>query len=80
SLFAGAVASSFARRDCDDATQMARDAYSVAEGNLFETLQNTNHFQRLASKGVTKDIEYCCQVSVLREVGILVDRKIVIAF
>ncbi|MEJ6662284.1 MAG: 2-phosphosulfolactate phosphatase, partial [Bacteroidia bacterium] len=79
SLFAGAVANSFARRDCDDATQMARDAYSVAEGNLFETLQNTNHFQRLASKGVTKDIAYCCEVNVLREVGILVDRKIVIA-
>ncbi|MEJ6786867.1 MAG: 2-phosphosulfolactate phosphatase, partial [Bacteroidota bacterium] len=79
SLFAGAVANSFARRDCDDATQMARDAYSVAEGNLFETLQNTNHFQRLASKGVTKDIEYCCETNVIDSVGVLKEGKIMTA-
>lgn len=79
SLFAGAVAAEFARRDCDDATQMARDAYSVAKHNLFETLQSTNHFQRLAGKGVTKDLEYCCETDVLDLIGVLKDGKVVIA-
>jgi 2-phosphosulfolactate phosphatase len=79
SLFAGAVASHFARRDCDDATLLARDAYEVAKLNLFETLQNANHFQRLASKGVIKDIQYCCITDKLAIVPILRNGKLTIS-
>lgn len=79
SLFAGAVASHFARRNCDDATQMARDAFEIAKNNIFETLQTSNHFQRLASKGVTKDIEYCCELNRLDLVPILKDGKLTTA-
>ncbi|MGB4079833.1 MAG: 2-phosphosulfolactate phosphatase [Bacteroidia bacterium] len=79
SLFAGAVAASYPVRDCDDATLMARDAFELAKDNIFETLQNSNHFKRLASKGVTKDIAYCCEVNVLHIVPVLQEGKLVIA-
>jgi 2-phosphosulfolactate phosphatase len=78
SLFAGAVACSFMDKELDDSTLLCIDAYNAAKGNLYKALQNSNHFRRLASKGVTKDIEYCCEVNVLREVGILVGEKILI--
>jgi 2-phosphosulfolactate phosphatase len=76
SLFAGAVACSFMDNELDDSTLLCIDAYTAAKGNLFKALQNTNHFQRLASKGVTKDIAYCCEVNVISSVGVLKDGKI----
>lgn len=77
SLFAGAVAASFPKATKDDATLLSIDAYKVAKGDLFKALQNSNHFQRLASKGVTKDIEYCCEVNVIDSAGVLRQGKII---
>ena len=79
SLFAGAVASSFTDEELDDSTLLAIDAYQAAKGDLFEALQNSNHFQRLASKGVTKDIEYCCEVNTINITPILEAGKLIIA-
>ena len=73
------MAASYPVRDCDDATLMARDAFEMAKDNIFETLQNSNHFKRLASKGGTKDIAYCCEVNVLHIVPVLKEGKLVIA-
>ena len=55
------------------------DAYRAAQADLFKALQNSSHFQRLARKGVTKDIAYCCETNVIDSVGILKDGKIILA-
>jgi 2-phosphosulfolactate phosphatase len=78
SLFAGAVACSFMDKELDDSTLLCIDAYNAAKGNLFKALQNSNHFQRLASKGVTKDIEYCCETNMIDSVGVLKEGKIIL--
>lgn len=79
SLFAGAVACSFADEELDDSTLLCIDAYRAAQADLFKALQNSSHFQRLASKGVTNDIAYCCETSVMDSLGILKDGKIILA-
>lgn len=78
SLFAGAVACSFTDEELDDPTLLCIDAYRAAHKDLFKALQNSNHFQRLASKGVTKDIAYCCETNVIDSVGVLKDGKIIV--
>lgn len=78
-LFAGAVADAFDNAVKDDATLLSIDAYRSAKKDLFKALQNSNHFNRLASKGVTKDIEYCCQVDTIHSVGVLQEGKIIVA-
>ncbi|PCJ67200.1 MAG: 2-phosphosulfolactate phosphatase [Bacteroidetes bacterium] len=77
SLFAGAVASSFTDEELDDSSLLTIDAYNAAKGDLFKALQNSNHFQRLASKGVTKDIEYCCQINTINLVPVLKEGMLV---
>ncbi|MDG2454556.1 MAG: 2-phosphosulfolactate phosphatase [Bacteroidia bacterium] len=79
SLFAGAVACSYTGGEFDDSTLLCIDAYRASKKNLFKALQNSSHFQRLASKGVTQDIAYCCERNVISSVGILKDGKIVLA-
>ena len=79
SLFAGAIAHMFMSATLDDSSLLCIDAYNAAKGNLFKALQNSNHFQRLASKGVTKDIEYCCEVDLINTIGILKKGKIILA-
>ncbi len=79
SLFAGAVACSFTDKELDDPTLLCIDAYKAAQKDLFKALQNSNHFQRLASKGVTKDIAYCCQTDIINSVGVLRNDRIILA-
>ena len=79
SLFAGAVACSLTDEELDDSTLLCMDAYRAAQADLFKALQNSSHFQRLARKGVTKDIAYCCETNVIDSVGILKDGKIILA-
>ena len=61
SLYAGAVAEGLKDANYDDPSLLSIDAYKAAQADLFAALQHSNHFQRLASKGVTKDIAYCCK-------------------
>ncbi len=79
SLFAGAIAYSFTDEELDDSTLLCIDAYRVAKADLFKAVQNSSHFLRLASKGVTKDIAYCCEKNVIDSVGMLRDGRIVLA-
>ncbi len=79
SLFAGAIAEQFEDAQCNDATLLAKDAYNASKSNLFGALEKSNHFQRLASKGVTKDIAYCCEVDVIDILPVLEGSKIVIS-
>lgn len=76
-LFAGAVAEAFNDANKDDASLLSIAAYKAAKDNLFATLQDSDHFQRLANKGVTKDIEYCCKVDKIDSIGVLQEGKII---
>ncbi len=76
-LFAGAVAEAFNDANKDDASLLSIAAYKAAKDNLFATLQDSDHFQRLANKGVTKDIEYCCEVDKIDSIGVLQEGKII---
>lgn len=62
SLYAGAVALKMPEFNKDDSTILCMKAYEVIKENLFETLQDSNHFKRLKNKGVIKDIQYCCKI------------------
>jgi 2-phosphosulfolactate phosphatase len=62
SLYAGAVALKMPKFDKDDSTLLCMKAYEVSKENLFETLQDSNHFKRLENKGIVKDIQYCCSI------------------
>jgi 2-phosphosulfolactate phosphatase len=75
SLFAGAVAALLPEAQMDDASQFARYAWEQTE-DLFETLKASNHFQRLAIKGVVKDIEYCCRLNLFDIVPSLLEGKL----
>lgn len=79
SLFAGAIASYFTDDDLDDSTLLCLDSYKVTKDHLFDTLRKSNHFRRLASKGVIEDIEYCCMQNTINSVGILKDGKLILA-
>ncbi|MGB0850962.1 MAG: 2-phosphosulfolactate phosphatase [Bacteroidia bacterium] len=78
SLYAGAVASLLEDAELDDATILVKDSYLSSRHNLFGTLKSSNHFKRLESKGVTKDIEYCCKLNIIDTVPILSNNKLVI--
>ena len=78
SLYAGAVAEGLKDANYDDPSLLSIDAYKAAQADLFAALQHSNHFQRLASKGVTKDIAYCCKRDTTDIVGVLKDGKIVV--
>ena len=77
SLFAGAVALQLENATYDDASLVAMDAYKAAQNDLFAALKNSSHFNRLASKGVTKDIEYCCQTDIMNIVGRYAEGKLI---
>ena len=62
SLYAGAVALKMPKFNKDDSTLLCMKAYEASKENLFETLQDSNHFKRLKNKGVIKDIQYCCKI------------------
>lgn len=76
SLFAGAVASQL-DGEKNDATLLAIDGYECARNDLFKALKNSNHFQRLADKGVIKDIEYCCKSDLHDVVPTLIGGRLV---
>ncbi len=78
SLFAGAVASLIGDANFDDASLLVKAAYDQTKHDLFGTLKQSNHFQRLEKKGVIKDIEYCCQTNISKLVPKLNDKKLVI--
>ena len=77
SLFAGAFIAQFPNVQLDDSSLLCLDAYEASKSNLFESLKSSNHFNRLKSKGVLRDIEYCCQVDTINSVPILQHGKII---
>lgn len=77
SLFAGAVSHLLPDAEKDDASLLCENSYAVSSQNLFESLKKSNHFNRLASKGVIKDIEYCCLINQFNVVPQLIGNKLI---
>lgn len=64
SLFAGAVYHNVARHfdmNCDS-TRSSHHLYKLAKENLYEFIQDSSHFIRLAAHGLEHDMEYCCTI------------------
>ena len=60
-LFAGAVVSRLKQHftvHCD-ASLMAADMYELHKNNLYQFIQKTTHWHRLAGYGLEKDLEWC---------------------
>lgn len=72
SLLAGAICQSLAQNfKLDDASELVLAAYTNVQDDLFTAISKGNHFHRLKNKNVTRDLEYCCQKSVLEVVPCL---------
>lgn len=60
-LYAGAVISRIKQHfsiHCDSSL-MAEEMYSLHKNDLYQFIQNTTHWHRLAAYGLQKDLEYC---------------------
>jgi 2-phosphosulfolactate phosphatase len=69
SLLAGAICQSLEQNfKLDDASELAMTAYQNVQDNLYQAISKGNHFHRLKNKNITKDLEYCCQMSILNVV------------
>ncbi len=79
SLFAGALAALLPEAEIDDSTLLCKHSYASCSSNIFSALQGSNHFLRLAGKGVIKDIEYCCMLNEINLVPELKLEKLVAA-
>jgi 2-phosphosulfolactate phosphatase len=65
-LFAGAVVKRVKEHftiHCDSSL-MAEEMYTLHEHNLFEFIQHTTHWHRLANYGLEKDLAYCVSIDV----------------
>jgi len=65
-LFAGAVIDRVKENFIihDDASLMAQQIYRLHESNLYNFIQHTTHWHRLAAYGLQKDLKYCITVDI----------------
>jgi 2-phosphosulfolactate phosphatase len=81
SLFAGAVVKKIREHfniNCDS-SQIAESMYSDAEDNLFEfmKIKEANHFKRLSSFGLEKDIQFCLTSNTANVLPVYTDGKLI---
>ena len=65
-LFAGAVIQKIKKHftiHCDSSL-MAEQVYQQHQNNLYEFIQHTTHWHRLAAYGLEKDLQYCISINV----------------
>jgi 2-phosphosulfolactate phosphatase len=65
-LFAGAVIQNIKKHftiHCDSSL-MAEEMYQQHQNDLFEFIQHTTHWHRLAAYGLEKDLQYCISINV----------------
>ncbi len=79
-LFAGAVVSRVRGYFTihDDSSLMASEMYQNHKNDLFEFIQQTTHWYRLAAYGLHKDLEYCVSVDVANILPVYVNGNLVI--
>lgn len=63
-LFAGAVVARIKEHFTihDDASLMAEEMYKLHKKDLYEFIQRTTHWHRLAAYGMQKDLQYCISI------------------
>jgi len=79
-LFAGAVIGRIKDHFTihDDASLMAEEIYKLHENNLFDFIQHTTHWHRLAVYGLQKDLHYCISIDVANVLPIYKNDELVI--
>lgn len=80
-LFAGAVISRIKAHFTihDDASLMAEELYKLHQNNLFDFIQHTTHWHRLARYGLQKDLHYCISTDVANVLPVYKNGELVIA-
>ncbi len=80
-LCAGAIAEKLIKGGhflpVDDATLVSKALWEKSNENLRENVSQSSHYQRLRSKGLDNDLEYCFRIDTSESVPVLVDGKLV---
>lgn len=79
-LFAGAVIERIKEHFIihDDASLMAQQMYKLHESNLYNFIQHTTHWHRLAAYGLQKDLKYCITKDIANVLPIFKNGELVV--
>lgn len=79
-LFAGAVIDRVNEHFVihDDSSLMAKEVYGLHKQDLYNFIQHTTHWHRLAAYGLHKDLEYCVSIDVANILPIYKNGELVI--
>lgn len=79
-LFAGAVIDRVEEHFIihDDSSLMAREMYRLHRSDLYDFIQHTTHWHRLAAYGLHKDLEYCVSIDVANILPIYKNGELVV--
>lgn len=79
-LFAGAVINRIKEHFTihDDASLMAEQMYQLHQQHLYEFIQSSTHWHRLAAYGLQRDLEYCVSIDVANVLPIYKDGDLVV--
>jgi 2-phosphosulfolactate phosphatase len=79
-LFAGAVIDRIKELFTihDDASLMAQQMYRLHESNIYNFIQHTTHWHRLAAYGLQKDLKYCISIDVANVLPIFRNGELVV--
>lgn len=79
-LFAGAVISRVKEHFTihDDSSLMAEEVYKMHQDNLYDFIQRTTHWHRLAAYGLHKDLKYCISIDIANVLPVYRDGNLVV--
>ncbi len=79
-LFAGAVIDRVKEHFIihDDSSLMANEMFRRHQNNLYEFIQHTTHWHRLATYGLQKDLEYCVSFDVANVLPIFKNGELIV--
>lgn len=79
-LFAGAVVSRVKEHFTihDDASLMAEEMYDLHRDELYDFIQKTTHWHRLAAYGLQKDLHYCISIDAADVLPIYRDGQLIV--
>jgi 2-phosphosulfolactate phosphatase len=80
-LFAGAVVSRVKDHFTihDDSSLMAEDMYKLHQDDMYNFIQSTTHWHRLAAYGLQKDLEYCVTIDAANVLPMYKEGDLVVA-
>ncbi len=78
-LFAGAVINRVKEHFIihDDSSLMANEMFRRHQNNLYEFIQHTTHWHRLATYGLQKDLEYCVSFDVANVLPVFTNGELI---